>query len=77
MVVLAPGLWEAGVLQRWLDEAQKVNLVIEEKDDDKDAEFQTSIFSNPDAYTQVYKVRAPAPPQPVIDSCTKPLSPCL
>ena len=50
------GLWKAGAFVKWLDDAEKVELVVEEKDTDKDDEYQTSIFSNPDAYTQVYKV---------------------
>ena len=50
------GLWKAGVFQQWLDTAEKVTLEVEEKGTDKDEEFATSIFSNPDAYTKIYKV---------------------
>ncbi|KAL8439682.1 hypothetical protein Efla_004802 [Eimeria flavescens] len=51
------GIWRAGVFQRWTDQAAKVTLDVKEDNTDKDAEYATSIFSNPDAYTQLYKTK--------------------
>ncbi|CDJ65627.1 IQ calmodulin-binding motif family protein, related [Eimeria necatrix] len=51
------GIWKEGVFQQWAEAGEKVLLNVAEKDTDKDEEYGTSIFSNPDAYTQVYKTQ--------------------
>lgn len=51
------GIWQEGRHVRWTDGQKKVELNVEEVDDDQDDEYETSAFSNPNQYHDLFKVR--------------------
>ncbi|PFH34275.1 MORN repeat-containing protein [Besnoitia besnoiti] len=49
------GIWKNGKNVQWVEGHQNVELVVDDEADEKEAEYQTSAFSNPRQYHQLYE----------------------